>query len=501
MEKIKYLSLPIIFIVTISIYFNSLKNNFTSEDYLLIVNNKFIYDFKNYKLLFSKDNFLHPIPVKSGARPLTLFSLLIDFKFWKLNPFGYHLTNLILHSINSILVYFTFTMCNINPALSLISSLIFSSHPLQTETVNVPGFRGNLLVTSFILISLILMVKIIRDKKLFLIFPLIITYIFSLLIKEIGIVIALLFPMLLFILNPHKIKTNLTILFVFFVIGFLYITEFFQPRFRYDIFSVIFVNLTGKIKPFTSIISYLDTISKTFLHYVTTILYPFNLSFDYQLSLSNKITPVLILGIILIISSIYIFLKIKDTTIKLGIGIFLVSYLPVSNLIPLYNVYADRYLYIPFIGISLLLGKLLIYLSKKIKLKPMMRYAIPLLILFIYAKTTLSRNLIFKNMLTLYEDTVKKSPKNPRVRFHLALAYMKNRMWTESIEELKTTISLNPIYKRFKIWQLLGENYQLLGDYITAEKYYLKLILANSNVNVLYHITFQHNLTEYINRI
>ena len=109
--------IALIIIITSLVYFKSLINPFVFDDALVIVKNDFVKSWKNFPLLFTRSYLtsaedviylgLHNIGAgEISYRPLVTSSYFLDYAFWKLNPFGYHLTNLLLHIINVLLVYY-----------------------------------------------------------------------------------------------------------------------------------------------------------------------------------------------------------------------------------------------------------------------------------------------------------------------------------------------------------------------------------------------------------
>ncbi|MCB1196014.1 hypothetical protein KDK77_07495, partial [bacterium] len=91
----KSLCYCIIVFLTLLTYANTLNNQFAYDDVSVIVENDFITSWDNLRAFFSRDYF-------NGAgeqsyRPLVTLSYFIDYQVWGKNPFGYHLTNLILH--------------------------------------------------------------------------------------------------------------------------------------------------------------------------------------------------------------------------------------------------------------------------------------------------------------------------------------------------------------------------------------------------------------------
>ena len=97
----KYLTFIIfVFVVSFVSRYNSLFGQYVLDDFVLIVYNKFITDINNIFLLLNPINIFEVLPIRCGARPVTIATLIVDFWVGNLNPFWYHLTNLFLHSRN-----------------------------------------------------------------------------------------------------------------------------------------------------------------------------------------------------------------------------------------------------------------------------------------------------------------------------------------------------------------------------------------------------------------
>src|SRR6187200_1074230 len=72
------------------VYVNSLHNPFIYDDYRLVVENRAILDIRN----------VHDIVWHDVTRPLVALSYALDQKIFGREPFGYHLTNVLLHMVN-----------------------------------------------------------------------------------------------------------------------------------------------------------------------------------------------------------------------------------------------------------------------------------------------------------------------------------------------------------------------------------------------------------------
>ncbi len=144
-------------LVPVCTFLNALYNGFVYDDIGIIEDNYFIRSFHNICKIFSKDYF--QLSHELTYRPVVTLSYFIDYAVWHLNPFGYHLTNIILHTINTLLLYFLLVWLIRIRSAALLSSLIFSIHPCITETVNAIGYREDLLVALFSFLSCLCLIR------------------------------------------------------------------------------------------------------------------------------------------------------------------------------------------------------------------------------------------------------------------------------------------------------------------------------------------------------
>ena len=195
--KAKLLFSLIIIAVTFFIYKDSLNNGFSIQDEITIINNPDIYSLKNINSIIKTQSFSNSI-----YRPVTVLTYILTYNFTKLEPFYFHLTNIILHALNSVLVFLILSL--ISPILySILVPLFFILSPINTGTVSEISGRSELLYAFFGLISLELFVlyKTTEDDLLgFLqIFLINAFLLLSLLSKE----TALVFIILIFLIHVH----------------------------------------------------------------------------------------------------------------------------------------------------------------------------------------------------------------------------------------------------------------------------------------------------------
>ncbi|NOU36734.1 MAG: tetratricopeptide repeat protein [Kiritimatiellaceae bacterium] len=97
-------------------------------------------------------------------QPLSWLSYAVDYKIWAMNPQGWHATNLLLHSVNAVLVYLSCLSFfggrkEQSRMAAALAALFWAIHPLRGEPVAWLATRGYLLCTTFCLLTLLLYLR------------------------------------------------------------------------------------------------------------------------------------------------------------------------------------------------------------------------------------------------------------------------------------------------------------------------------------------------------
>lgn len=141
-----------------AVYVNALTNPFVYDDQVTVVANDSLRTPGNWRYLLLHDRF----------RPLANLTFAVDFAAHGLDPRGYHVTNLLLHVVNSILLALLVTRIATDagsgsPAVNgFASGAMFAVHPMATEAVAYVSGRSELLVTTFSLAFMLCMRALLR---------------------------------------------------------------------------------------------------------------------------------------------------------------------------------------------------------------------------------------------------------------------------------------------------------------------------------------------------
>src|SRR3989339_1461233 len=365
LSMIRTLKILLIIALPLIAFLNSLNNTFVYDDVFTITDNYFIRDWGNFPAFFTDDYFKYSGEVT--YRPVVTFSYFTDYFLWHLNPVGFHLTNILLHTANVVLVYLLVSAVSRSRTTAFLTSILFALHPILTEAVNGISYREDLLTTTFFLSSILLFVQsaIVRlsahdkvrnpqSKICNYLYPLsLFSYLLALCSKEMAITLPLIVFLLDWLLgDKSRIKKNT----IKYYIGFILVSGFYLfLRF------VWFHNPVEKqlTYPDNSFLVNLLTMPKIFCSSIKLLFFP--ISFNAEYIIAHTKTPcaaTFILGMIFLSVIGVITYKFYNHSRRLFFFMlwFFVSLAPMMNIMPIANIMAERYLYLPSIGFCAILA-------------------------------------------------------------------------------------------------------------------------------------------------
>lgn len=451
------LSIWFIIIISTTLYTNTLKNGFVYDDEYTIVSNTLINKLDNLHLLLDKKDYFAR-SAENSYRPVVTLTYFIDHALYGPKPRGYHLTNILLHTINAILLYTFITLLykhistifaleeqpkTFNPK-PLIISLLFVAHPVLTEAVNAISYREDLLVFAFYIAALITFLHIrTRGRKratnglLYLTSYLL--YSLALLSKEMAVTFPLIIYCCEWFYSGKKEMTLRSFLFNRFNIGYSLITiGYLILRFY------LFQNPNEEIEAW-EIGKRFSTIPYFILRYLYLLIAPVSLSADYVTPPVRFFSPIFIVSLLAVISIFAIIFHLSKNRSEIGFGaaFFILTLLPVYNIIPIANPLAERYLYLPSVGFVIIVTVIL-----DLVFKAQIRYTVTsiLLILCIYSLMVIKRNEVWNDNYSLWADTIAKVPNSSRAHNHLGNIYYSQNRLEEAMPEYMIALKLRPDY-------------------------------------------------------
>ncbi len=361
--------------LTFLTFANSLGHDFIGDSKSLFLHNSFYKHPEHLKYLFSKDLIMAPEQNRppeekehfySGLisyRPVTALTFFTDYSLYRERPAGFHFTNILLHVMTVCLVFALARYILGNNPTAFMAALLFGVHPVQSELVSCIGYRSDLLATFFILIALLTYIASVsqtkRKKKTGYVFSLT-AFFLALFSKE----TALAFFPLLILTDMFFIKADgkgwaehfksrsglysgyililLFYLFIYFSVcaGEHYPKYFFLQTTPVQHGRVVLVILFEYLKVF-------------FFPWTVTVLPPL---FAPEAGAGQTPTVLLSFAVILVsLVSAYI-RRARNPVIAFSVFWFFISYLPASNIVWLPNPIAFRFMYLPAVGMVLILA-------------------------------------------------------------------------------------------------------------------------------------------------
>ncbi|MFA5275676.1 MAG: hypothetical protein WC417_02145 [Candidatus Omnitrophota bacterium] len=411
----------ILCLLSLGIYFNSLNNGFIFDDKALILNNPFIKSSNFPAVIFKKDIYGHWIGQASYSlmyRPLQILTYWLDYKIWGLNPFGFHLTNLILHLLNGILIYLLLLKLFSDVRLSAVAAALFIAHPLNLAVVSYISGRADSLSLLFMLLSLLFFLKDFYALSL-------LSSVFALLSRENA--LTLCFFIALVIMVQKKEKKNYILLLPFILLGLLY------AGFRFVLFGFSGLAVHGQGMVLSG---YLLNCANLALQYVSLILFPFNLHFFRTTPFISGLFNLKAIFIILIgLYALLLLWKLrKDKIFVFGSLWFLSGLIPAFMMFDGFRKFkqaliAESWVYQAAIGFFLILSFCLL------KLKKAGLLICACLVLY-FGALTIYNNSTWKDAVSFDKNTLKYFPDDNPFRRILIDDYLDSGFYNEALSEI-----------------------------------------------------------------
>lgn len=394
-----------------AVYANSLSNDFVFDDESVVLGDPSITDLSNIPKYFTAEEGFHKV-IGRYYRPVVSSLYALDYAVWKLDPFGFHLTNVLIHVINSLLIlkllFMIFAAQDAGLQKSkliavIFAGLVFAVHTIHTEAVSWVSGRTDSLSFTFFAASFIYYLKYHDKKKPLHFFLVLFFYSFSLLSKEMAITFPLIVVAYDILVNKKRewkdLRNNLPVYISIGVISVLYI--FLRWLILKDIPQrETYFYFYGK-DMFTVIFTMLQTIPLYFRLLVVPIglLYHYNVYLPYQSSLVSLEVILPALFVVLMVS-VFIALIKRFPLVSYSILFVLITLVPVMNIVPTMNFMAERFLYIPSAALSFVLSALIIRFYNN-RTKQALFGVLSVVIIF-YSYLTIERNFDWKNNDTLF---------------------------------------------------------------------------------------------------
>ncbi|MBE0639918.1 MAG: tetratricopeptide repeat protein [Bacteroidales bacterium] len=494
---VKYLIwLPLIF--ALILYGNTLGHDFALDDLPQIANHKYVQQGWDGLSKLATQNYWAASGLNLGYyRPLSHISFAIENALHGNNPLIMHLVNVLLYGLTGMVVFALLSaLFRKMPFFVLAATLLFIAHPVHTEVVANIKSRDEILSFLNGTLALLMVFNFSKSKNKTSLVLALIFYFFALLSKETAMTTLAVVPFLLYFFTPKKGSyiAGVTLAFVGVSVGFLLL--------KYSLIGTLSGNPPVDINnyPYRDLALRIPTTLYIFGFYLFRLAFPFRLLYDYSYNQVPEVgwgNPVVWLSLVIV--AVLIAIAIKNLK-RRNIVSFAIIYFGISMSVGLAfvlmrgGIMAERFLYAPVLGFSVLVTYYLFKLLPREKTTGRVLYdfkplpsrvflgLITLLILF-FSTRTITRNPVWKDNYTLFSNDIRYGGNSAQLRKHYGSELVnqavaatdrevKDSLMKLGVAELQKSVEINP---RF------GEAYFKLGyaayqnrDYDTSIGYYKK---------------------------
>ena len=466
-----YLSLILVVAATFVAFYPSLGNDFVNwDDVVYIMNNDMIrkLSFDNIIKIFSSF-------FMGNYHPFTLLSFAFDYSVFNLNSGGYHFHNLIIHLVNAVFVYFvTWHLFKKNNLIAFIVSMLFAIHPMHVESVAWVSERKDLIYTMYFLLSMLAYIfynKTGRNKYLLMS---LVGFVFSLLSKAQAVTL----PVVLLLIDYYfERKPSVKL--------FLEKAPFFALSLIFGIVAILAQKADDSINPVgISLVNSLFYAQYSIWVYLYKLLLPVKLTclYNYPFTDNGGIPFYIYLSpSILILLAFVLYKTYKNhKAIFFGSLFFLVVIFPVLQFLPVGQaIVAERYSYIPYIGLFVVVGVLFVQFRDSLKTsdkKNTLNYAGVGAILLLCI-LTFNRTKVWADSVSLWTDVMNKNPKCLAAYVNRSYMNIQYKNYEKVIADCDKGLAIDSTH--YKLYINKGTAFRHLGMYEEAVKEFTTTIRIN----------------------
>ncbi len=412
--------------------------------------------------------------VAAMYQPLTTLCYAVEYSLWGLSPAGYHAVNILLHLLNIALVFYLITLLFNDRRIGLVAAFLFGIHPINVETVAWLSCRSSILYGSFLLLSLIFYVYYVKaggGRRKWFYAASVALCALSLLAKS----AAMALPVLL-VAYDYFLRRRLQPALVWEKI------PFFALACIAALAALKIRGSGGYIADLSHLYSPIDRLFmmcysfgfypfKALVPYGFSAFYPFPVKNHEALPLIYYAAPFLLAG-----AGFLLYRLIRDRRL---FAFFVLLYaIPVAlslQFVPVgKQITADRYAYIPCIGMWCLAG----YLAVRYRRFRIIPYAVAPIALVILTSITVMQSRIWKNDLSLWTEVIAKAPRSDMGYLNRAIALCSGPVkdYRTAFDDCNKAISIRSPFSntemaynnRGNIEKALGACGAALADYDSA---------------------------------
>ncbi len=461
-------------------------------------------------------------PIMGNYHPLTILSFAIEYSYVRLQPWLYHLDSLLFHILVTVLVYWFVQLLTKRPVAAAVAALLFGLHPMHVESIAWIAGRKDVIYGVFYMAACVTYVYYVREtgsKKWLFYSGVILLFVCSLLSKPVAVIL----PVTLFLIDYYEDRKR----------DYKLIVEklpHFAISVAFGIRSLIDQKDFGSLGTQNVSHNFIERMCLGNYALVTYLwkavvpvglcnFYPYPDKENGTLPYIYLIYPVIVIVILVLL---WLFAR-KKKIVVFGSLFFLVNIILLLQFLPVGGaILADRYTYIPYLGLFFIAGW---YVSECFEVggKKEFRYAVTIITVgysLLLGYLSNERCKVWYDTITLWTDEIEKEPvRAPNAYNNLGFCYFnkfndavnadEKKLYYDSASVLlRKAIELQPGFANPYI--SLGELLRSVGKFPEAKiKYYTAISLQNAfeNANaylglaIIYAISKVYDSSDYCFRM
>jgi len=485
-RKYDFYRMALIVFAGLAVYSNTLYSPFIFDDSANLINNPLIMDLSFAGL---KESFY-------SRRAIGIITFQLNYFFSGWNVLGYHVTNILIHIFTALAVYRLLQLLMKteyiknnsddrfrNLPLPLFAALLFVVHPVQTQAVTYIVQRFASLATLFYLAAIIsfLTARIIQvDSNRILTCKTVAWFSATMLsgflafyTKETAYTLPLaimLVELLFFRATPKKIFWIITAsssAVIAVLLKYASATHSVQ-------YAISTIDEATRLQTIIPRSDYLFTQFRVIMTYLSLIFLPVNQALDYDYTLSRtfmdwRVFCSFLILLALILAAFWMLKISRDGSphlrlIAFGIIWFFLTLSVESSVIPIIDLIFEHRLYLPLFGAVTAVPLAAMMMPPGQKETSAKAACIGLLLIsLVLALTAYHRNSVWSSEVSIWADTVNKSPNSARAWNNLGAAYIKQKDTANSLKAIIRSIELDP--SKADAWNNLGVAIDIMGVY------------------------------------
>ena len=360
-------------LVAVALYARTVGFGWAYDDQLDVVTNTFIRSLRHLPEILSTTSWTGADGESHLYRPLALVTYTLNYQISGLEPWSYHLVNVLLHAGVSVLVYRVGRLWGLSAAAAGLGGLLFAVHPVHVEAASAVFGRKDALAAFFTLAMVLSHRKVMTRGGWLAVLP-VVAYAGAMFSKEVGVVGLALVTANDWYLKPdrgRRLKSQrATGLYVAYVLTFLaylavrtsVVGGFGVPDTSYLDNPLMTATLGTRLLTAVALLG----------RGVALLAAPIVLSPDYSYDAVPVVRSILNWRFLATVAAVGLLARgltkpaVRRSALPLGVLWYAITIFLTSNLVVLVGtIFAERLLYLPSVAFCLLVGAALAWLSQR----------------------------------------------------------------------------------------------------------------------------------------